>query len=122
MRIEETELPETLSNPSTPQIEAGHFAGIACDRLLSSAISTDAPRILILDGSLRARSFSRLSAGKGGRSLTWLGGEGRIVGVMVEFIKFTFQIRDCAGYLVDRHSGRKESAAQLSARVKQSAI
>lgn len=248
--IEEIELPETLSNLSTPQIEERHFAGIDFDSLLSPAISTHPPRILILYGSLRERSFSRLSAEEAGRILTRLGAEvrffnpsglplvddgvdashpkvrelrdlvawsegmvwssperhgamtglmktqidwiplsegavrptqgktlavmqvsggsqsfnavnqmrllgrwmrmltipnqssvakaflefdeagrmkpsacyDRIVDVMEELIKFTFLTRDRAVYLVDRYSERKESAAQLSARVNQSAI
>ncbi len=41
----------------------------------------------------------------------------RIVDVMEELVKFTWLTRDCAGYLVDRYSERKESAEDLSARV-----
>ncbi|MCC5956946.1 MAG: arsenical resistance protein ArsH [Natronohydrobacter sp.] len=43
----------------------------------------------------------------------------RIVDVMEELVKFTLLTRDRAGYLVDRYSERKESAAELSARVNQ---
>jgi arsenic resistance protein ArsH len=46
----------------------------------------------------------------------------RIVDVMEELIKFTLLTRDCAAYLVDRYSERRESAAELSARVNQRAI
>jgi arsenic resistance protein ArsH len=46
----------------------------------------------------------------------------RIVDVMEELVKFTLLTRDCAGYLVDRYSERKESAEQLSARVNQRSI
>jgi len=46
----------------------------------------------------------------------------RIVDVMEELIKFTWLTRDCADYLVDRYSERKESAEQLSQRVNQRAI
>ncbi len=46
----------------------------------------------------------------------------RIVDVMEELMKFTFLTRDRAGYLVDRYSERKESTAQLSARVNHSGI
>ena len=46
----------------------------------------------------------------------------RIVDVMEELVKFTLLTRDRAGYLVDRYSERKESAAQLSARVNQRSI
>jgi len=46
----------------------------------------------------------------------------RMVDVMEELVKFTLLTRDRAGYLVDRYSERKESAAQLSARVNQRSI
>jgi arsenic resistance protein ArsH len=41
----------------------------------------------------------------------------RIVDVMEELVKFTLLTRERAAYLVDRYSERKESAAELSARV-----
>lgn len=46
----------------------------------------------------------------------------RIVDVMEELMKFTLLTRGCAGYLVDRYSERKETAAELSARVNQRSI
>lgn len=46
----------------------------------------------------------------------------RIVDVMEELMKFTLLTRDCADYLVDRYSERKESAAELSKRVNQRSI
>ncbi len=46
----------------------------------------------------------------------------RVVDVMEELMKFTLLTRDVAPYLVDRYSERKESAAELSARVNQRAI
>ncbi len=46
----------------------------------------------------------------------------RIVDVMEELVKFTLLTRDCAAYLVDRYSERKETAAELSKRVNQSSI
>jgi arsenic resistance protein ArsH len=46
----------------------------------------------------------------------------RVVDVMEEFFKFTMLTRDVSPYLVDRYSERKESAAELSARVNQRAI
>ncbi|MGJ7534378.1 MULTISPECIES: arsenical resistance protein ArsH [unclassified Variovorax] len=41
----------------------------------------------------------------------------RVVDVMEELLKFTLLTRDCAGYLVDRYSERRESAEALSKRV-----
>lgn len=41
----------------------------------------------------------------------------RVVDVMEELVKFTLLTRDCAGYLVDRYSERRESAEMLSKRV-----
>ena len=41
----------------------------------------------------------------------------RVVDVMEELMKFTLLTRDVAPYLVDRYSERRESAAELSARV-----
>jgi arsenic resistance protein ArsH len=46
----------------------------------------------------------------------------RIVDVMEELMKFTLLTRDCAGYLVDRYSERKEGAVELSSRVNQRSI
>ena len=43
----------------------------------------------------------------------------RVVDVMEELVKFTLLTRDCANYLVDRYSERKESAQELSRRVNQ---
>ncbi|MDP9876566.1 arsenic resistance protein ArsH [Variovorax boronicumulans] len=41
----------------------------------------------------------------------------RVVDVMEELVKFTLLTRDCAAYLVDRYSERRESAEALSKRV-----
>ncbi|NEX46726.1 arsenical resistance protein ArsH [Pseudotabrizicola algicola] len=45
----------------------------------------------------------------------------RVVDVMEELVKFTLLLRDSAGYVVDRYSERKETAAELAARVNLSA-
>jgi arsenical resistance protein ArsH len=46
----------------------------------------------------------------------------RIVDVMEELMKFTLLTRDCADYLADRYSERKETADELSRRVNQRSI
>ena len=43
----------------------------------------------------------------------------RVVDVMEELVKFTLLTRNASPYLLDRYSERKESAAELSARVNQ---
>ena len=40
----------------------------------------------------------------------------------LELVKFTLLTRDCAPYLVDRYSERKESAAELAKRVNERSI
>lgn len=61
----------------TPNIDDAMLPGIDRDRLLAVAASAHPPRILILYGSLRARSFSRLSAEEAARILERLGAETR---------------------------------------------
>lgn len=46
----------------------------------------------------------------------------RVVDVMEELVKFTLLTRDCAAYLVNRYSERRESAEQLSRRVSQRSL
>ena len=45
----------------------------------------------------------------------------RMVDVMEELVKFTLLTRDAKDYLVDRYSERKETAAEVHARVSQRA-
>jgi len=61
----------------TPNIDSALFSGIDQDRLFAPASASHAARILILYGSLRERSFSRLAAEEAGRILTRLGAEVR---------------------------------------------
>ena len=70
-------MPDPLTDLTTPQIDEASFGPVDQDRLQSPAISTHPPRILLLYGSLRARSFSRLSAEEAARILTRLGAEVR---------------------------------------------
>lgn len=60
---------------NTPQITDAAFARIDPDALFPASRSTHAPRILILYGSLRARSFSRFAAEEAERILTRFGAE-----------------------------------------------
>lgn len=60
-----------------PNIEEGHFHTICKDRLLAPARAMHAPRILLLYGSLRERSFSRLMTEEAVCVLTRLGAETR---------------------------------------------
>jgi arsenic resistance protein ArsH len=75
--IGEIELSNDLTNLTTPQLEERHLAVVDRERLRPPALSAHPPRILILYGSLRSRSFSRLSAEEAGRILTRLGAEVR---------------------------------------------
>jgi arsenical resistance protein ArsH len=61
----------------TPNIDDALFPGVDKAALMSPPHKTHPPRILILYGSLRPRSFSRLSGEEAGRILTRLGAEVR---------------------------------------------
>lgn len=61
----------------TSNIEEELLPGIDHEKLFTPQIASHAPRILILYGSLRVRSFSRLAAEEAGRILTRLGAEVR---------------------------------------------
>ena len=61
----------------TLNLEEAHFDPIDQDRLWPSERSTHGPRILLLYGSLRTRSFSRLMTEEAGRILRRLGAETR---------------------------------------------
>ena len=62
----------------TPNIDEAVFAPITGDTLFPGKRSTHEPRILILYGSLRERSYSRFAAKEAGRILTRFGAEVRI--------------------------------------------
>ena len=66
-----------MSNEDLPNIEAENFNAIDSARLVGTA-STHAPRIALLYGSLRQRSFSRLAVEEAARILQSLGAETRI--------------------------------------------
>lgn len=62
---------------SLPNLDETCFAPIAEDQLLAPPRPTHPPRILLLHGSLRARSFSRLVTEEAARILRRLGAETR---------------------------------------------
>ena len=64
--------------PDTPNIEDVHFQAINEDRLFERKAGGDAPRILLLYGSLRDRSYSRLMTEEAARVLRRLGAETRM--------------------------------------------
>jgi arsenic resistance protein ArsH len=68
-----------LADPTdpTPIIDGASFAPIDTARLLDAPRSTHAPRLLLLYGSLRKRSFSRLACEEAARILERLGAEAR---------------------------------------------
>jgi len=60
-----------------PNVDRALFAGPTVDRLANPSPSRHPPRFLLLYGSLRARSYSRLLVEEAGRLLTAMGGEVR---------------------------------------------
>jgi hypothetical protein len=131
-----------------PALDEEHFRVPEAHRLFGREHSTHSPRFLMLYGSLRERSYSRLlteedAIGRWMRMITIPNQSSvakaylefddagrmkpsafydRVVDVMEELVKFTLLTRDGAGYLVDRYSERKESAKALSKRVDQRSI
>lgn len=61
----------------TPQLSEDHFKPTDADALLRPATATHAPRILLLYGSLRQTSYSRLMTEEAARILHRLGAETR---------------------------------------------
>ena len=62
---------------TTPNLSQEHFRDIDSDALFPATRSTHRPRILLLHGSLRQRSFSRLMTEEAARILQRLGAETR---------------------------------------------
>ncbi len=67
-----------MSTPELPNIEPESFQTPATEQLLGPGHSAHPPRILLLYGSLRARSFSRLAVEEAARLLQAMGAETRI--------------------------------------------
>jgi arsenic resistance protein ArsH len=67
-----------MSTSDLPNIDPRSLAGIDKQKLLSPTCSEHAPRILLLYGSLRDRSYSRLMTEEAERVLTALGAECRV--------------------------------------------
>ncbi|MCG6904797.1 MAG: arsenical resistance protein ArsH [Rhodobacter sp.] len=62
----------------TPQLSEAHFRDIEDERLFPAMRASHPPRIVLLYGSLRARSFSRLMSQEAARVLSRLGAEPKI--------------------------------------------
>lgn len=63
------------SMTDTPNLDDAHFKPVDPQSLVPAGRSTHPPRILMIYGSLRERSYSRLSAEEGARILERLGAE-----------------------------------------------
>jgi arsenical resistance protein ArsH len=63
---------------SLPNLDTAHFERPSAGRLAGAATSTHAPRFLLLYGSLRERSYSRLLTFEAARLLEAMGGEVRV--------------------------------------------
>lgn len=67
-----------MSNQDLPNIDPTHFQAPSTGAVFSAPVATHRPRILLLYGSLRARSFSRLAVEEAARLLDEMGAETRI--------------------------------------------
>ncbi|WP_439517270.1 arsenical resistance protein ArsH [Hydrogenophaga sp.] len=67
-----------MNNADLPQLDVDSFEVPDAARLRSTQASTHAPRILLLYGSLRLRSFSRLVVEESARLLQAMGAETRV--------------------------------------------
>ncbi|MDR5777139.1 MULTISPECIES: hypothetical protein [unclassified Caballeronia] len=89
-----------------PNVSLPHLDTPDLRKLEPRAISQHPPRVLLLYGSLRPTSYSRLFAEDGRMKPS--GYYDRVVDVMEELYKFTLLVRDRSEYLNDRYSERKE--------------
>jgi arsenic resistance protein ArsH len=67
-----------MSYPDLPNIDRALFFAPTADRVFADKSSSHPPRILLLYGSLRERSFSRLAVEEAARLLEAMGAEPRI--------------------------------------------
>ena len=67
-----------MQSPELPNIDADHFCKPDLARLLPAERATHPPRILLLYGSVRERSYSRLVTEEAARLLQAMGAEPRI--------------------------------------------
>lgn len=67
-----------MSYPDLPNIDGTQFSTPTAAKVFADKPSTHAPRILLLYGSLRERSFSRLTVEEAARLLKAMGAEPRI--------------------------------------------
>ncbi|MBL4835201.1 MAG: arsenical resistance protein ArsH [Pseudomonas sp.] len=67
-----------MNDRSLPNVDSEHFSVPSSDAVPAAELSTHRPRILLLYGSLRARSFSRLAVEEAARLLEAMGAETRI--------------------------------------------
>ena len=72
------DLPGSLPYESLPNVQPELFSRPVMERLVPAAWSQHAPRFLLLYGSLRERSYSRLAVEEAGRLLRAMGGEVRM--------------------------------------------
>jgi len=68
---------DASSTPPSPNIDSECLNAIDSEALFAPSRGTHKPRILLLYGSLRERSFSRMATEEAARILEWLGAETR---------------------------------------------
>lgn len=78
MKPSSTRKASVSPNPDLPNVDAALFQQPDLNQLLPQTRTTHAPRILLLYGSLRERSYSRLVTEEGARLLQAMGAETRI--------------------------------------------